>query len=206
MRRCRAPRKEPRDWQRLLLLSCNLKRWSNKRLILWLPSPLPGHSYLPKLPQARQQVQSFLPRYPAQMRRPANDAMCAWTVGAALPTLLCWSATGACTRVSDPSPAQSAACVSRGSLRWKRTNGSIVPVPGVAVAVGLGSGLCLVPQSEVTGIRQCSFGTIQTSLRSVGELKSCLHLEQRMNSALRTEGVKTWEMKFRTLTFLKNPL
>lgn len=82
MKRSRAPRKEPRDWQRLLLLSCNLKRWLNKRLILWLPSPLQGYSYLPKLPQAR-------PRYPAQMRRPASDAMCAWTVGAALTTLLC---------------------------------------------------------------------------------------------------------------------
>lgn len=89
MRRSRAPRKEPRDWQRLLL-SCNLKRWLNKRLILWLPSPLRGCSYLPKLPQARQQAQNFLPRYPAQMRKPASDAMCAWTVGAALPILLCW--------------------------------------------------------------------------------------------------------------------
>lgn len=74
------------------------------------------------------------------------------------------------------------------------------------MAVGLGSGLCLEPQSEMTGIRQCSFGTIQTSLRSVGELKSCLRPEQRMNSAPRIEGVKTWEMKYRTLTFLKDPL
>lgn len=48
---------------------------------------------------------------------------------------------------------------------------------GVAEAEGLGSGLCLEPQSEETGIHQCSFGTIQTSLRSVGEFNSCLRLE-----------------------------
>lgn len=74
------------------------------------------------------------------------------------------------------------------------------------MAVGLASGLCLEPQSEVTGIHQCSFGTIQTSLRSVGEPNSCLHLEKSMSLALRTDGVKTWEMKYITLTFLKDPL
>lgn len=111
-----AARKEVRGQPRVLL-GCSLKRWLNIRLIPWLPSPLQGPSHLPELPQTRQQVCRFLSRYQTLILRPASDDMCAWTVDVGLPTRLCWSATGACTLVSDPSPAQSVVYASRGSLQ-----------------------------------------------------------------------------------------
>lgn len=52
MRKRGAARKEVRGRQ-TFLLSCNVKRWINTRLIPWLPRPLQGHGHLPKLPQTR---------------------------------------------------------------------------------------------------------------------------------------------------------
>lgn len=169
-RRKRNPSKgqDSRDPERLLERS-SLKSWLNTTLTRPSARPQQEHSYPQKLPGTRAQVRSPWPWCPAQMFRPASGATCVQTVGAASPTPHCWSATGACTRGSGPSPAPSVACASRGSSLWKHTSGSTAPALGGGGAGGLGSGQCLGHQSGVTGTRLCCSGTTQTSLRSVGE-------------------------------------
>ena len=115
------------------------------------------------------QVLSPQPLYPARMLRPASGATCVQTAAGASPTPRCWSATGACTRVSGRSPAPSVACASRGSSPWKLTSGSTAPALGGGGAGGPGSGLCLGLRSEVTETLRCYSGTTRTSLRSAGE-------------------------------------
>lgn len=175
---------EPRDPERLLGRR-GLKSWLNPTLTQPSARPLPEHGHPGKLPGTRAQVRSPRSRCPALTLRPASGAMCVQTVAAASRTPRCWSATGVCIQVSGPSPALSVACASRGSSPWRHTNGSIAPALGGGEAGGLGSGLCLVPRSGVTGTHPCCSGTTPTSLRSVGERLPQVGLS--LTLALRTD-------------------
>lgn len=182
-KRKRNPRQgqEPKDPKRLLGRR-GLKSWLKTTLTQPSAKPRQEQSHPAKLPVTRAQVRSPRPRCPVQMLRPASGATCVQTAAAASPIPRCWSATGACIRVSGPSPAPSVACASRGSLPWKRTSGSTAPALGAGGAGGPESGLCLGPQSEVTGTRRCCSGTTRTSLKSAGERLPLAGLEPDLSA------------------------
>lgn len=178
------------------------------------PPARPGreqrHRRRPRKPPGTRAQRRRQPRCPAGARRPASGATCVRTAAAASPTRRCWSATGACTRTSGPSPAPSAACASRGSSRSTRTSGSTAPARGAGGAGGLASALCRRPRAGMTGTRPCCSATTRTSSRSAGEWLPRVGLSltwaSRTGRALReTPKSGAWEPKLVPCASLRDP-